>query len=172
MMSRILPLAGITLVLAVVSYFGLNLLFPHETLKTEEKRLQSEDVFAAALNEADATPPTSDVPVSGSEAPAAEADPVIGETTDPDPYADPTPPSEAVVAEPTSDAAVSEPESSEPAPTETLPTESAGTGSSDTGNVALSRDELARIVAEAAAKAAAETARSIAEQAARDAAGR
>ncbi|MES2684781.1 MAG: hypothetical protein V4650_14780 [Pseudomonadota bacterium] len=91
-------------------------------------------------------------------------------------------PSEPVAAEAPVEAApvetaeavepVPEPAPAEETPVEAAPVEETPAPAQASSSPGLSREQLARIVAEAAAKAAAETARSIAEQAARDAASR
>lgn len=179
--TRFLPLAGITTVLAVVSYFGLSLLIPHQTHEAPQEALKAEDVFAGEASESNAPPPPT-APEAATEAAAASSEPLPTDTEAlmPSDSAEATgeaPPMETVAEAPVE--AAPEPAAAEPAPE--APVESApviaeapassapaATVGSGTG---LSRDELARIVAEAAARSAAETAKAIAEQATRKAAG-
>ena len=196
MSKKFLPLAGIAMVLAVISYLLLSFLFPHKQAEVVDTSVKAESVFGSKLNEAEAqatatTAEQSDLgssaaaPISGESAPTepvladesalevpvqpAEGESAASTEAPVEAATAETPAATEATAEPIADAApasepAAEPASVEPSSAATEP-ESASTGSG------LSREQLARIVAEAAAKAAAETAKSIAEQAARDAAG-
>ncbi len=200
MSTKFLPLAGIAVVLAVASYIGLSTLFPHEKAEVVESRLAAEEVFSSQANEADAQPVETstdtaaepgaetlntalEVPVPEEGATVAstetssessadpaldaevvteEAAPVVSEAEIPVAVEEPAP---AIVEElPVADTVAESAPEPESAPAPAAPAASGGSG--------LSREQLAKIVAEAAAQAAAETAKSIAEQAARDAAAR
>lgn len=160
MSNRFLPIAGVTVVLAIVVYAVLSFVFPHQKEVLVDTQVKAEAVFGAELNEAEAQPTAIAADLSGAavatttEMPAAE--------TPAEAAAEPV--AETVEA-PVETAA--EPVSEAPATAE----EPSGTEAPAPTGAVLSRAELAKIVAEAAAKAAAETAKSIAEQATRDAAG-
>ena len=202
MSRKFLPLAGIAVLLAIVCYIALSFLFPHKKAEVVETAVTADAVFSESLNEANAQPtastsaqsdlsepaiaeasPTGEAPTETaadgsatevplevlSEAPPEAGSEVAAETpsepaateTAAESVSEPAPAETAAAVEPSQ---APEAELVEAAPAEAAPAQAVSTG--------LSREQLARIVAEAAAKAAAETAKSIAEQAARDAAGR
>ena len=167
MSNRILPIAGITAVLAVGSYFGLSLLFPAKKEIAKNEGVSAEQVFAAEANPADLPPePATGAETAPEAAPEADGAAVPTEET---PVAEA--PAEAMASEAAADpvATAPAPAVEEAAPAAEAPVTEAAPAPASTG---LSRDELARIVAEAAARSAAETAKAIAEQAARQSAGR
>lgn len=204
MSKKFLPLAGIAVVLAIVSYLVLSFLFPHKKEVLVDTTIKSEEVFGAALDEsgAEATattaepsefgttpaPIAADEPAEPTSEPVAASEPIpeaaseVPVETAADVSTTPEAPTlpvtettdEIVVeslpaetpAEETASASEPTPESAEPAPSQSAPTATATPASG------LSREQLAKIVAEAAAQAAAETAKTIVEQAARDAANR
>lgn len=165
MSNRFLPIAGITVALAIIVYLALSFVFPHKVAVIVDTQTKAVDVFSAELNEADAQATATVVDPSGAAPPAASteadaAEPVAAPAAE-EPAAEPVAESAAVAApsDPvTAEAPVAESAAAEPP-------------AASTASPGLSRAQLAKIVAEAAAKAAAETAKSIAEQATRDAAG-
>lgn len=102
MSKKFLPLAGLAVALAIVSYLILSFVFPHKEAAVVDTAVKAETVFGTALNEADAQPTATaaqqidlaaaaSAPASGDAAAAEEVAPPAETVAEPasEPAADP-----------------------------------------------------------------------------------
>jgi len=195
MNKSILPITGVAVVLAVGSFYGLNFMFPHDKVAKKDTSIKADDIFAARVDESVAdgsaivaeaepapviaeggTETVADANAEASSDPtavdAAATDPAATDATATDTAATDASAAPEATAEPVPVETAAAPEPApEPTP-EPVAEPVAASQPTPPAPSGLSRQELAKIVADAAAKAAAETAKEIAEQAARDAAAR
>lgn len=131
MSKKFLPLAGLAIALAIVSYLILSFVFPHKKAVVVDTAVKAETVFGAALNEAEAQPTataTEQIDLAAVSSDPASVDPASVDPASVDPAngdvaaaEEAAPPAEALVepaSEPAAEplAASPEPAAAEPAP--------------------------------------------------------